>query len=277
MVLIVESGSTKADWIILKDDFVHHSFVTEGLNPFSNKNSYHIIAETANSLEDSSGIEEVHFYGAGVVDEDIADKITQSFKNIPNASIYVNDDLLAAARATCIDEPGVVCILGTGSNIGFYDGEKITDKVASGGYLLGGEGSGMALGKEVLIRLLRNQLSQDSISAIKKDHNVDQSNITQILYSQSVPNRYMASFAPVIHKLSSAEKKSITDKVFTNFLEERILKLKASREFPIHFVGSISLSFQAEIEHMLKINNLAVGKIVDKPIHNLVQYHKRTN
>lgn len=277
MVLIVESGSTKADWIISNDGVIYDSFETEGLNPFSNKASYAIIKSTTKELSQKAKIEQVHFYGAGVIGNDIIEKIRHSFQALPDAVVHVHDDLLGAARATCNATSGVVCILGTGSNIGYYDGQAIIEKVASGGYLLGGEGSGMALGKEVLIRFLRNQLSNESENLIMNEYEIDHSNVTQKLYNQSVPNRYMASFAPIVHRLQPSEKETITNKVFTTFLNERILKLKASQDHPIHFVGSIALSFQKELEHMMKINNLALGNVVDKPIHNLVEYHKRTN
>jgi len=277
VVLIIESGSTKADWVLLKGDAVHHSFETEGLNPFSNKASYKIITQTAEKLIEDHDIREVHFYGAGIVGNEVPDKVRNSFYPLSTAKINVDDDLLAAARATCKDQPGVVCILGTGSNIGFYDGEKVVEKVASGGYLLGGEGSGMALGKQVLIKYLRNQFSDKTMQLFASEYNITTSDVTDKLYSQEIPNRYMASFAPFVHRLTTSERDEITNKVFKEFLEYRILKLDTSRKFPIHMVGSIALSFRKEIEHMLKINNLAVGKVVDKPIHNLVRYHTETN
>lgn len=273
MVLLVESGSTKADWLIINGDSIHRSFQTEGLNPFSNKASYDIIKQTSRELPESEYLDEIHFYGAGVVGLDVTQKIGQSFDQYEKAKIEVNDDLLGAARATIGNKPGTVCILGTGSNIGYYDGAKIITKVASGGYLLGGEGSGMALGRQVLVMYLRHQLCDNSARLIEEKYQINHSNITHKVYNQAVPNRYMASFAPIVNQLSPQEKSSITDKVFTAFLNERILKLKAPQISPIHFVGSIANSFKNEIEHILKINNLVLGKVVEKPIHNLVKYH----
>ena len=273
MVLLVESGSTKADWLILNGDSIHRSFQTEGLNPFSNKASYDIINQTSRDLPESETLAEIYFYGSGVVGSDVEQKISHAFAQQDKAKIEVNDDLLAAARSTLGNEPGIVCILGTGSNIGYYNGKKIIEKVASGGYLLGGEGSGMALGKEVLVMYLRNQLSESSALLIEDKYQINHANITHKVYNQAVPNRYMASFAPIVHELSPEEKFIITDKVFTTFLNERILKLKTPKISPIHFVGSIANSFKNEIEHILKINNLVLGKVVEKPIHNLVKYH----
>ena len=282
MILIVESGSTKADWVLVDKGNLHSRFTTEGLNPFTNADYDKIIAKTvADNLSDYD-ISHIWFYGAGIVGEKEEKNVASAFNDMSNGRstqvvIEVKDDLIAAARATCDTDEGIVCILGTGSNIGHFDGTQIIAKVASGGYLLGSEGSGMALGREVLKMYIRDQLSPASIKFLESEYQISKENIFDKVYTQHIINRYVASFAKAITGLEPHEKLTITSKVFNEFLEERILKLEASKKLPLNFVGSVADSFSKEIEDMLKKNNLSLGKIVDKPIHNLVEYHIKHN
>ena len=277
MILIIESGSTKADWVLIDENSVHQTFHTIGLNPFANKEYADVIKETVETLSDADRITEVYFYGAGIMGDKEKAGVTKGFGKLKNASIKVNDDLIAAAIATSGTEKGVVCILGTGSNIGYYDGKKIVDKVASGGYLLGAEGSGMALGREVLKMYIRDQLTPESSQLLEDEYDISKANVFDKVYSQQIINRYVASFAPLVDKLNLEEREQITYKIFNEFLEERILKLEASRTNPIHFVGSIAHCYAKELEDIMKSNNLELGKIVEKPIDNLVAYHILNN
>lgn len=277
VILIIESGSTKADWVLIDNKTIHSKFQTVGLNPFSNKEYAHIIEQTVDQHLVGKDIEKIYFYGSGIVGEKEKRGVANGFSKCNNAITLVNDDLIAAAIATCGRDKGVVCILGTGSNIGYYDGNEIVAKVASGGYLLGAEGSGMAFGREVLKMYIRNQLSEGSARLLESEYDISKENIFDKVYSQKVINRYIASFAPLVNRLQTKEKKDITFKVFNEFLEERILKLEASSSNPIHFVGSIANSFSKELEDIMKSNNLALGNIVEKPIDNLVDYHILNN
>lgn len=277
LILIVESGSTKADWVLIGNKAIHSTFKTVGLNPFSNSDYSTIISQTSHQKLLNHKIEKVYFYGSGIMGDKEKMAVADGFKSLNQATIEVNDDLIAAAIATCGVQKGVVCILGTGSNIGYYDGEQIVDKVASGGYLLGAEGSGMAFGREILKMYIRDQLSTTSAKLLESEYGISKENIFDKVYSQKIVNRYIASFAPLVAKMSESEKKHITHKVFTEFVEERILKLNASASNPIHFVGSIAYSYQEELEDIMKSNNLVLGNIVEKPIDNLVKHHIQHN
>jgi len=64
------------------------------------------------------------------------------------AKIEINHDLTAAARALCGKQKGIACILGTGANAGYFNGNKIAKNSPGLGYILGDEGSGAYLGKK---------------------------------------------------------------------------------------------------------------------------------
>jgi N-acetylglucosamine kinase-like BadF-type ATPase len=51
-------------------------------------------------------------------------------------------------------KPAIVCILGTGSNSCYFDGENLKIELPSLGFLIGDEGSGSAIGKQLVRRFL---------------------------------------------------------------------------------------------------------------------------
>jgi N-acetylglucosamine kinase-like BadF-type ATPase len=128
--LIVDSGTTKTDWFVVRAGTVLGSACTKGLNPYFQ--SYEEIWEEIGNVSfhglnvisaDELSIDRVYFYGAGCV-FDKAEIMREALSSrILAREIRVCSDLLAAAHSTCGHEAGIACILGTGSNSCFYDGQ----------------------------------------------------------------------------------------------------------------------------------------------------------
>ena len=149
MILIADSGSTKTDWVFL-DGEGRNNFETIGLNPFFVDEAT-VVKTLSGQVSDANKVEAVHFYGAGCSTENKRSIISEGLKQVfPQAQHTVEHDLLGAARATCLNEAGIACILGTGSSSCLFDGEKITHQVPALGYVLGDEGSGSHMGKLLL-------------------------------------------------------------------------------------------------------------------------------
>src|SRR5680860_449508 len=150
--LIADSGSTKTEWRLEGKDSSKTIF-TEGLNPY-----YHTVQSIRDVLklyllpeienEKPTGI---YFYGAGC-DHKNKNKILHDALQccFPDSSIEIQHDLLAAARACFLNEPGIACILGTGSNSCLYDGQKIVEHIPSLAFILGDEGSAGYFGKKLI-------------------------------------------------------------------------------------------------------------------------------
>ncbi|MGL5318340.1 MAG: ATPase, partial [Bacteroidales bacterium] len=161
MILIADSGSTKTSWALVDQGGMVFEYSTLGINPFFqtseeihediNKNLYPKIKQIT--------VDEIFFYGAGCAlpeKKEIVASVLREF--YPNAVVYVESDLLGAARSLCKNTPGIACILGTGSNSCFYNGESIVKNVSPLGYILGDEGSGAVLGKLFVADCLKNQM-----------------------------------------------------------------------------------------------------------------------
>jgi len=282
MVLIVDSGSTKCDWIAVDKDGnqLLEKIRTKGLNPaiLSEKK----LTKTIKKNNDLSNIREdvthIYFYGAGCGTESprLALKvILQQF--FVNANIQVNEDTLAAVFATINtpDEAAVVCILGTGSNCSYYNGKQLEQRVSSLGWAIMDDASGNYYGKQLLRDYYFNHMPEDIKIAFADKYNLDADFIKYNLYKQPNPNAYLANFAEfmILNKDSKYIKELIKNGIRV-FAKNMILQFKEElKTVPVHFAGSIAFFCKDEIKEVAKELGFKVGNFERRPIEGLVNFH----
>lgn len=267
MILVVDSGSTKTDWRLLNNDQIS-IFKSEGLNPNILGLEYiSSIIQSMNFPKDK--IQRIYFYGSGCGSDLNKNKLKELLSSIfPIALIEVESDLLGAAIALCGNEKGIIGILGTGSNVAYYDGRKLDQKNISLGYLLGDQGSGSYLGKLFLKQYLNGFI--DSEIAIKIKESPEK--IIKELYASSTPNRYMASFCPFIFRNRSHPQISkIIRSNFQDWFDQCLYDYPASE---LNVVGSIAYYFNSELKHVAKQNNWKVNRVIESPIAALALHFK---
>ncbi len=278
MFIIADSGSTKADWTIVKDDGSTYLVSTMGFNPFFHSSEF-IAAELNKefvNLVPCNEISKVIYYGTGIHDNYRAEIVAKALRQImPNAMMNVEHDLLASARATCGDKAGIACIIGTGSNTCLYDGEKITDNVSNLGFMAGDEGSGSDLGRRLIQAYFYRELPKELQEDFDETYPEGKTSIKNRLYEPGA-NVFMASFTRFLseHKENYFIQK-LVGAAFQSLIEKHICKYKGCTELPIHFVGSIAYYFQDILRIELHLKGMKLGNIVRKPIDNLVAYHKQ--
>ena len=278
MILLADSGSTKTDWLLLDGGQQSTRFASVGFNPFYQSQA--VIAEglrTEVVPKISGSVQEIHFYGAGCADAATSrparDALADAF---PTAGkIEVNSDLLAAARGLCGHEPGIACILGTGSNNCLYDGEKIVGNVGSLGFWLGDEGSGGYLGKRLVVNYLHGELPADLHEAFQTTFpEVARLSVLDRAYKQPFPNRYFATFAPFLSQhLGHSFVREIVQDAFRFFLEKYVVRHPGSAALPVHFTGSVAYYFEVILKETLIEKGLQPGLVLKSPMAGLVQYH----
>jgi len=276
MILIAESGSTKTDWRFVHPNGEISSYSTIGFNP------YHISeAGVLEALKNSeltaikTAIKQVFFYGAGCSTAENCLMLSSSLELFfNNASIEVSHDMLAAARATCGKEKGMVAILGTGSNSCLYDGNAISINVTSLGYLLGDYGSGAAIGKTFISAYLEKELPQEILADFKESYQLSTTDILNAVYKQALPNRFLAGFNLfVAQHINEPVIKQIVENSLDAFFEKNICKYANYQQNKLHFIGSISFVYEDIIREIAKKYNVVIGKIIKGPIEELVNYH----
>jgi glucosamine kinase len=280
MILIADSGSTKADWLILEKDGSDRLESTQGFNPF-----FHTTQDIQRTLAaqlvpklDAAAVTGVYYYGAGIHDSSRAEMVSVALKSLfINALVEIHHDLLAAARATCGHHAGICCILGTGSNSCLFDGEKVVDNVPSLGYLLGDEGSGTHLGRGLLKAYFYRELPPEIEAAFNKTFPEGGHAIKDRIYEMRGTNVYLASFSQFLneHKSTYAVQQIVAN-CFAEFLDRHVRKYPDHQKLPIHFVGSIAYHYEEILRNELEKRAMKMGTIIRKPIYALGQFHQKS-
>lgn len=271
--IVVDAGSTKTAWGIAGHGVVA---VTKGVNALTvSASELAAIIKEARDKAGNLSIGEIHWYGAGCATESACIRIKRALEaEFSTRAVWVYSDLVGAARALFGRERGIACILGTGSNSGYYDGKEIMMQVPSLGYILGDEGSGAAMGKRLLSNVLRGLFPLSLSEELRLKWGVDVATVLECVYRKKAPNRYLASFVPFLaeHEVVDAVKEIVCEEL-SSFADHVLTAYPHIREVSVGFVGSVAWRFHALLEKSLGKFGLKADKIIKDPMEGLLSYH----
>lgn len=275
MILVADSGSSKADWMLHTPNQII-SFHTQGINPyFANAQDIaRILSKNKDIAPYAQQVTEVYFFGAGCLNPDkheiVSNGLSSFFKN---AFISVDHDLLGSAYATCGDKKGLACILGTGSNIAYFDGKTVFPGKHGLGFILGDEASGTYFGKKILVSYLHKTMPADLRETFTATYNINKDTVIENIYQKPFPNSYLAAFSRFLfHHKAHAFVQNILKEGFQEFIDTHIKEYKNHKSLECNFVGSISYYYQDELKSVFAANHLKIGKIIQKPIEGISEY-----
>jgi len=279
MILIADGGSTKADWIALNTNKEEVFRVrTLGLNPaiVPQEELSSRIVNMFQLMHIKEEVTEIHFYGAGCGTPKPIEILKSILESIfVNAKVFIAEDMLAAVYAASGKEPALVCILGTGSNSCYYNGEQMEMMTASLGYILMDEASGNYFGKKLIVDYFYHKMPKKIADKFRNEFDLDIDHIKKNLYRAPNPNMYLATFAKFMFEFKEEKYiKKIIKKGFQEFFKYRILPYNKTAETPIYFIGSIAYYFRDILEKVAQKNNLVITDVIQRPIDNLLTYHK---
>ena len=279
MILIVDSGSTKTDWIAInnKGEILFQTQAL-GLNP-QVLTDYIIEERIVNNFDlyqNRKSVTKLYFYGAGCGTEPPRVMIKGVFLNIfKTAEVLVKEDTFAAIYATAdINKKSIVCILGTGSNCSYFDGENVIQKITSLGYILMDDASGNYFGRQLLRDYYFNRIPKAIAEKFNENFELDAETIKNHLYKKPNPNTYLAKFARfLIENKDSKYAQELIRRGMDIFITRQILQFTNAKEIPIHFTGSIAYYLKEELIECLNDHGLKAGNIIRRPIDGLLKYH----
>ena len=283
MKLIVDSGSSKADWIATNaSGEMLFSTQTLGLNPevLTKEDILERIHSNETLVDVLSKVNHLHFYGAGCGTDRMKNFLATVFQELfATAKVEVFEDTFAAVYATTPkNEKAIVCILGTGSNCSYFDGTQLQQKVQSLGYIAMDDASGNQFGRHLIRAYYFNAMPEEMAQEFEKQFDLDADVIKHNLYKEPNPNAYLATFAPFLIQFKNTEFcQKIIRKELETFIENYIMQFENCKEIPVHFVGSIAYHLQDEIGILLTQYGIQTGKILKRPIDGLIQYHTNEN
>jgi N-acetylglucosamine kinase-like BadF-type ATPase len=277
--LIADSGSSKTEWCLLKNN-KKTLFTTQGMSPYfvNSEQAAEIIQKEVFPFIKKNKIDKVFFYGTGCKNPANKKMFNHVFqKNFKGADIIVDNDLSGAAKALCGDEKGIACILGTGSNSCYYNGKRIVKNSPGLGFVLGDEGSGAYLGKKVIQHYLYNIFDNDLRARFDARFVTTETEILESVYKKPLPNRYLASFAIFLaenrghYMIENIIEDGINDFFFTH-----VISYKESGQLPIHFTGGIAFGFKDVVKQLCINYDLQPGTFLKTPMEGLIKYHRET-
>lgn len=275
--LIADSGSTKAEWCLVRGNR-KQTFFTQGISPYflDGEQIRQLLRSELLPLIGKAVIDEIHYYGTGCLRKDNANVVKRALKSVfPEATVHVDNDLLGAARALCGDDRGVACILGTGSNSCYYNGRRIAKNSPGIGYVLGDEGSGAYLGRKVLQYFLYNTFDEELRARFDATYEgISAPEVLENVYKKPLANRYLASFAKFLaENRGHYMVENIIEDGLNDFFFHHIIKYRESWIMPVHFTGGVAYGFRDVIKELCGNYELTLGRILKNPMEGLIAYH----
>ncbi len=276
-ILIADSGATKTDWCLLQQGEIIYRFNTKGISPIfqteeeiTKEIKEHVYPKLRDRMPDA-----IFFYGSGCIPEKIGNVKSAIRSSFPIDKIEVYSDLVAAAHALCGDEPGIACILGTGSNSCEWSGKEIMTQVSPLGFILGDEGSGASMGKLLVGDILKNQLSTELKEKFLKQYDLTLAIIIENVYRKPFPSRFLASITPfLLQNIENEAVRRIVEKSFTDFFQRNVMQYDYKNN-QVHFVGSIAHYYSSILKEVAQKNGISIGKINQSPMEGLIEYYKQ--
>lgn len=281
MLLIADSGSTKTSWRLLDGQNPYRDFSTIGLNPH-----YVSTNEIHKSLNDTllpqlgfapQLVRQTYFYGAGCSSERENKRVRDALNNLfPNSDNEVDHDLLAAARASSLDQPGIVCILGTGSNTCAYDGEKIVDNLPSLGFIIGDEGSGAHIGRLLTKAYFYREMPEELAAKFHEQYPITKDEYVGNVYQSEIPSRYVAQFSRFcVEHREHPFIMNLLRQNFREFLIRHVMKYEQCRQYPVHYIGSVAYYYQDILKGEMEALQLTPGRFIKNPLDGLTAFHEK--
>lgn len=275
MNIIADSSTTRTEWVLVDgDQIIEHAF-TVGLNPFFNtrREISHIVRLELPDAFFRRRWNHVHFYGAGCSNFEKRKTIESSLVAQFKTPVTVESDLLGAARGLLVHEPGLACILGTGSNSCLYDGEKITRSVAPLGFILGDEGSGAYIGKRLIADILKGLAPQKLANDFYAHFNIGPDRMMDAVYTEPLPSRTLSQYSTFLKDyLDDPYARKLIYDAFMAFFERNIAAYQAPNQ-PLSFVGSTCVSFESILRDAAADFGMKIAKISQYSMPGLVEYH----
>ncbi len=275
MTLICDCGSTKAEWAVFNDGNVAKQFITNGFNPnFTDGETIKSIISEVKNIVDNQDVNKIFFYGSGCGSEANKIKVSMLFAMVLGVNdIEVYPDTLGACRALFGNSPGIACILGTGSNACVYDGGKITETVASLGFMIGDEGSGCHIGKRIVHDYFLGLMPENMRKKFDEKYHLDRETFLKRVYQGEQPSRFLADFTKfAAENIDNQYVKTIVGDCFEQFISSSIPY--GSGRSDVAFVGSIAFIFQDILLKHLANHNIKCSKILKNPMDGLIEYYK---
>ncbi|MBS7409716.1 MAG: hypothetical protein MR865_07435 [Bacteroidales bacterium] len=275
MKIIADSSASRTEWVLVDGNTVVEHAFTKGLNPFfqSRRDISHSIRLELPEAFLKKRWEHIYFYGAGCANTDKKKIVEASLVAQFKTPVTVESDLLGAARGLLINEPGIACILGSGSNSCYYDGKQIVKNVRSLGFVLGDEGSASYIGKRFVSDCLKDIAPEQLRNSFYEYINKTPDEIMTSIYENTLPGNMLSVYSRFL--MDKLEMDYVYDIVYSSindFFTRNVAQYNY-RDLNVCFVGSNACAYSGVLNEVAKKFGINIRKILPSSVPGLVHYH----
>ena len=275
MKIIADSSASRTEWVLVDGNTVVEHAFTKGLNPFfqSRRDISHSIRLELPEAFLKKRWEHIYFYGAGCANTDKKKIVEASLVAQFKTPVTVESDLLGAARGLLINEPGIACILGSGSNSCYYDGKQIVKNVRSLGFVLGDEGSASYIGKRFVSDCLKDIAPEQLRNSFYEYINKTPDEIMTSIYENTLPGNMLSVYSRFL--MDKLEMDYVYDIVYSSindFFTRNVAQYNY-RDLNVCFVGSNACAYSGVLNEVAKKVGINIRKILPSSVPGLVHYH----
>lgn len=275
MILIADCGSTHTEWAIVDGCQIIDHADTSGLNPYfqTRREISHIIRLELPEHFFRTKFEHVYFYGAGCANPNRNKIVESSLIAQFRTPVVVNSDLVGAAYGLLQHTPGIACILGTGTNSCFYDGEKIVRNTSSGGYLLGDEGSSAYMGKLLLSDILKEIAPMKVVTGFFEMFHISADEVMDMVYTEPNVSRTLSYFSRYLSENITMEYcRELVLNAFRDFFKRNIFTYGV-KDYPLSVVGPTACTYRSLFAKAAAEHGITIKSIEPSSLYGLIQYH----
>jgi N-acetylglucosamine kinase-like BadF-type ATPase len=282
MIAVVYSGSNHADWRLADKERTIASFRTNGINPYfdDEKRIIQLLSKNINLIHHAEEIKRIYFFGAGASSTQLKTTVYNAFSAFFKfGKVTVEHDISAAAIACCKNTPGIICICGSGTNAGWYDGRRVKPNNYGMGYILADEGSGNWLGKQLIKGFMNETLPENINKKFIQRYDFDRKSLLEKVYRQKQPALFLSSFTEFfMDNQEDSYIKEVLKNGFGKMINTYLLPLHDEHpEALLYFAGSVAASFQNSLHEAVADAKLKIANIIKEPINNLLTYYSSKN
>jgi len=273
-ILIADSGSSKTDWRYITGHSEINELRTTGLNPgFLSPDEILSVLKGVKQELEIEHVDEVHFYTAGTSNETKKEILNKELVKVFGTNINLYSDLLGTCRALFGKNDGIGCILGTGSNAGYYDGNKIVTAAPSLGWILGDEGSGSDIGKMILGHYFYENMPNNVYRLLEEELKFDRKQLLHIISTGKNPQKHISYVTEIAGRIRNEYIEKTVAESFGKFFDKQLAYVTQAKELPIGFTGSIAFEFSEILRNTLELRGYLPYRIIRNPINEIVEYH----
>ncbi|MFN3875971.1 MAG: hypothetical protein ACK4L7_08685, partial [Flavobacteriales bacterium] len=191
------------------------------------------------------------------------------------AVIAVRTDLEGAARGLCGAEAGLVVILGTGSNAGWWDGARLLATFPSLGYVLGDEGSGADIGRALLQDAFYRRMPEAVRVALFGHDGPVLAEVLAAVYRSPFPSRALAGYAGRLAAVAEHPyARGLVESRFQAFIEAIKPFFTAAQRARVYATGSIAYAHRELLADCLLDHGMGLVSTERDPLSGLVRWHR---